>query len=158
MPKPRVTSTLKPAETNMTSMIDVVFLLISFFTLVMNFSQAEQHEEIQLPKSELAQPPEVADAEQITVQALHDGTLIVGTVRCAIENNSDYKSTSFGRVLGEELNWRKTIRKVMPDDVTIVVRGDGTAETGFIQETIAACQAMGTDSFVLRARQVRDDQ
>ena len=63
MSKKRVLSTLKPAEMNMTSMIDIVFLLISFFTLVMNFSQTEVNEEVQLPLSELAQPPEEADPE-----------------------------------------------------------------------------------------------
>ncbi len=156
MARERVRSTLKSAQPNMTSMIDVVFLLISFFTLVMNFSQQEQHEEIELPKSELAQPPEVADAEQITVQALANGTLIVGSQKCAIEN-TDYKTTTFGAVLTEELNWRKTIRQVMPNDVTMIIRGDGAAETGFIQEVIAACQALGTDSFVLRARQAVDE-
>ena len=152
MARERVQSNLKSSQPNMTSMIDVVFLLISFFTLVMNFSQQAQHEEIELPKSELAQPPEVADAEQITVQALANGTLIVGTTHCGLESN-DYKATSFGHLLTDELNWRKTVRKVMPNDVTMIIRGDSSAETGFIQEVIAACQAVGADSFVLRARQ-----
>ena len=156
MKRGRVLSRLKAAEINMTSMIDVVFLLISFFTLVMNFSQAEQHEEIALPLSELAQPPEVAEAEQITVQALADNTIIVGSVSCGIESG-DYRATSFGKTLGEELRWRETIRKIQPKDVTIVIRGDRDAETGFVQKIIAACQAIGTDSFVLRARQVRED-
>ena len=40
MRKKRAVGKLAPANPNMTPMIDVVFLLISFFTLVMNFSQA----------------------------------------------------------------------------------------------------------------------
>ena len=140
----------------MTSMIDVVFLLISFFTLVMNFSQSEQHEEINLPRSELAQPPEEAEAERIAVQALEDETILLGALSCGIESG-DYASTSFGRALSDELNWRQKIRKVTPSDVTIVVRGDAAAPTGFVQEIVAACQALGVQDFVLRARQARDE-
>lgn len=154
--KKRVSVSLPKVEMNMTSMIDIVFLLISFFTLVMNFSQAELHEEIALPISELAQPPEVAEAEQITIQALADETIIFGSSQCALEN-SDYRSTSFGRLLAEELRWRETIRNVKPSDVTIIIRGDRDAQTGFIQKIIAACQAVGTDSFILRARQAREE-
>ena len=85
MRKKRELITMEPTEPNMTSMIDVVFLLISFFTLVMNFSQAEQHEEIALPKSELAQPPETAPPEMITLQILPDQTIVVGSRRCVLE-------------------------------------------------------------------------
>ena len=156
MSKKRVLSTLKPAEMNMTSMIDIVFLLISFFTLVMNFSQTEVNEEVQLPLSELAQPPEEADPETITIQALSSGEIMFGTVSCALES-SDYKSTSFGHALDAELKWRKTIRKVMPKDVSVVIRGDRDSETGYIQRIIAACQALGLESYVLRARQGVDE-
>lgn len=157
MSKDRVVSKLKNNEVNMTSMIDVVFLLISFFTLVMNFSQAEQHEEIVLPKSEIAQPPEVAEAEQITVHALANGEIVVGTVRCGIESNKELKASSFAATLNEELNWRRTIRKVQPKDVTAIIRGDGDAEIGFVQDVVATCQEVGIVDFVLRARQVRDE-
>ena len=65
MRKKRSVGKLAPANPNMTPMIDVVFLLISFFTLVMNFSQAELNEEVVLPNSELAQPPDAAPPEMI---------------------------------------------------------------------------------------------
>ena len=157
MAKKRVLSTLKPASPNMTPMIDVVFLLISFFTLVMNFSQTELHEDVVLPLSELAQPPEGEDPEQITLQALSNGHIVVGTVDTQIESNLDYASTTFCQTLTKELNWRRVIRKVQPKDVTVIIRGDSNAETGFIQHIIAACQSIGADTYVLRARQTRDD-
>ncbi|MBS7336499.1 MAG: biopolymer transporter ExbD, partial [Thermoguttaceae bacterium] len=102
MRKKRELITMEPTEPNMTSMIDVVFLLISFFTLVMNFSQAEQHEEIALPKSELAQPPETAPPEMITLQILPDQTIVVGSKRCALEMG-DVRASSFSAVLKDEL-------------------------------------------------------
>lgn len=155
MTKERVRSQLKPAETNLTSMIDVVFLLISFFTLVMNFSQAEQNEEVALPKSELAQPPEASPPEQITIQVLADRTISLGNVACSIDESSDLNATSFAEVLREELRILNVVRRVQPQDVTIIVRADENAETGFVQRVISACQQQKLDSFVLRARQDR---
>ena len=133
-------------------MIDVVFLLISFFTLVMNFSQAEQHEEIALPKSELAQPPETAPPEMITLQILPDQTIVVGSKRCALEMG-DVRASSFSAVLKDELDVLHTLRRVQPADVTIVIRGDADLPMGFVQRLISACQDRGADNFVLRARQ-----
>ncbi len=155
MTKERARSQLKPAETNLTSMIDVVFLLISFFTLVMNFSQAEQNEEVALPKSELAQPPEASPPEQITIQVLADRKISLGNVGCSIDESDDLNATSFAEVLREELRVLNVVRRVQPQDVTIIVRADENAETGFVQRVISACQLQKLDSFVLRARQDR---
>ena len=152
MRKKRELITMEPTEPNMTSMIDVVFLLISFFTLVMNFSQAEQHEEIALPKSELAQPPETAPPEMITLQILPDQTIVVGSKRCALEMG-DVRASSFSAVLKDELDVLHTLRRVQPADVTIVIRGDADLPMGFVQRRISACQDRGADNFVLRARQ-----
>ena len=147
MRKKRELITMEPTEPNMTSMIDVVFLLISFFTLVMNFSQAEQHEE-----SELAQPPETAPPEMITLQILPDQTIVVGSKRCALEMG-DVRASSFSAVLKDELDVLHTLRRVQPADVTIVIRGDADLPMGFVQRLISACQDRGADNFVLRARQ-----
>jgi len=141
----------------MTSMIDVVFLLISFFTLVMNFTQTEQHEEVVLPKSELAQPPDAAPPEQITVQALADRSIFLGTAKCSIDENADLDATSFANALRDELRILNVVRKVEPKDVTIILRGDHNAEVGFVQDLILACQNQGIDAFILRARQARDE-
>ena len=66
---------LAPCEPNMTPMIDIVFLLITFFTLVINFSQSESNDRIHLPASELAQPPEEMPAEPMTIQISEDGQI-----------------------------------------------------------------------------------
>ncbi|MBR0225569.1 MAG: biopolymer transporter ExbD [Thermoguttaceae bacterium] len=151
----RSVSRLKPADPNMTPMIDVVFLLISFFTLVMNFSQAEQNEEVTLPKSELAQPPDAAPPEMITLQVLADHTIILGNRKCGIEND-DLRSTSLSAAIHDELDVLHMLRRVEPRDVAIVVRGDASVDVGFVQKTISVCQDRGADNFILRARQVRE--
>jgi len=156
MSKERVRPRLKEAAPNMTSMIDVVFLLISFFTLVMNFSQAEQNEEIALPVSELAQPPEAAPPEQIAIQAFGDRSLLLGTLPCSLDDGGAPETSSFAGALKEELRVLKAIRRVDAKDVTIIIRGDELLETGFIQTIISVCQEQGLDAFVLRARQRAD--
>lgn len=153
MSKERVRPQPKDAAPNMTSMIDVVFLLISFFTLVMNFSQAEQNEEIALPISELAQPPEAAPSEQIAIQAFGDRSLLLGTLPCSLDDGGSPNASSFAGALQEELRVLKAIRRVDAKDVTIIVRGDAQLETGFIQTIISVCQTQGLDAFILRARQ-----
>ena len=45
---------------DMTPMIDVTFQLIAFFMFVLNFSEVDQDQRINLPSSELARPPDVA--------------------------------------------------------------------------------------------------
>lgn len=152
----RAGSRLQAAEPNMTSMIDVVFLLISFFTLVMNFSQAEQHEEITLPQSELAQPPDAAPPEMITLQIGANRAIYLGSKVCGIESD-DYGATSLGAALRDELDVLRLVRRVEPRDVVMIIRGDADVETSYVQKAIAVCQSLGADTFVLRARQTRGE-
>ena len=45
-------------EGDMTPMIDMVFQLIAFFMVLINFTEADQNQRIHLPSSELAKPPD----------------------------------------------------------------------------------------------------
>ena len=45
-------------EGDLTPMIDMTFQLIAFFMVLINFTQSEQDQRIQLPESTLAKPPE----------------------------------------------------------------------------------------------------
>ena len=44
----------------MTPMIDMVFQLIAFFMVLINFAQTEANDHVKLPSSQLVKPPEVA--------------------------------------------------------------------------------------------------
>ena len=63
-------------DIDMTPMIDMTFQLITFFMFVMNFSEAEQDERIQLPLSQLAKPVEGAIETPITLQLTNSGSII----------------------------------------------------------------------------------
>jgi len=134
-------------EGDLTPMIDMTFQLIAFFMVLINFTQADQNKDIQLPQSELAKPPEVPFENAITVQMYKDGDVYF--------DGNDYTM--------ESIRPRLLVEKQIADDfkaddggaksVTVIVRGDGRVETGKVQELIKLCQDVGFEKFALRAKE-----
>ena len=129
-------------EIDMTPMIDMTFQLITFFMLTLNFSQAEQDERVQLPTSQLAKPAEGPSIDPITLQLMSDGNVIyagepipVGDIGGYLENEKRVMISA-----GKE-----------PNAATVIVRADGRAKTGEVQDLIKVCQEKGFERFVLRA-------
>ena len=151
-------SKLSPGSLNMTPMIDIVFLLISFFTLVINFSKAEQHEGVLLPKSELAQPPETIPGELLTFQVTQDDEIFIGTAMSYLDDTPKTRGVPFSKALHDELRVIRAVTRTEPAGVTAVIRADENVRTGFVQRLIAQCQEQGMETFVLRARQVRYEE
>ena len=60
MPCPPRLSTELKAEPNLTPLLDVVFQLITFFMLVINFSSENYDQRVRLPVAESARPVEDA--------------------------------------------------------------------------------------------------
>src|SRR5688572_31665758 len=60
-----------------TPMIDMTFQLIAFFMILINFSDAEQDQRVQLPTSSLARPPEAAATTPITIQMVSGGQIVM---------------------------------------------------------------------------------
>ena len=140
----RIRSKLKSIEWDMTPMIDVVFLLIVFFTLVMNFVVADQDERIRLPISELAQPPELPTAQPITLHVLPDGNVIYRGLELSLHG------------LREEI--RHDLRvlhhlNIPVSDVTVIIRADAQVEIGRVLDIIELCQRLELNRFIWRARQ-----
>ena len=136
------------AEGDMTPMIDMTFQLIAFFMVIINFSEAEQNEAVQLPASQLAKPPEVPPEDLITLQLTQDEQVIFG--------GRHYPVAQIGGVLNREKQFL-SLTKTSPADVTVIVRADRRAETGVVQELITACQDSGFERFALRAKQETAD-
>ncbi len=55
-------------EIDMTPMIDIVFQLLTFFMVVINFEAADADERVKMAVSDLARPPKVKPAETLVVQ------------------------------------------------------------------------------------------
>lgn len=130
-------------DIDMTPMIDMTFQLITFFMFVMNFSEAEQDERIQLPLSQLAKPVEGALEAPITLQLTNSGSVIYAGELVSVRDIGAYLEREKSVMLdaGRE-----------PKDATVIVRADGRAKTGEVQEIIRICQEKGFERFALRAQ------
>ena len=68
-PKQRI----KESELNMTPMIDVVFLLITFFMVVSEITRQDDIEDIKLPLVMAAIPDDNPDPDRLVINVLKDG-------------------------------------------------------------------------------------
>ena len=138
----------KPAssiqEGDMTPMIDMTFQLIAFFMVLINFTQSEQNEKVQLPDSELAKPPEVPLEFPITLHLTQEGRVIIGGQETGLEGLSPYlvKEKQVLQLKGQSIS-----------DATIVIRAHKAAATGKVQELIKVCQENSFEKYALRAKE-----
>jgi biopolymer transport protein ExbD len=133
-----------PPEMDMTPMIDMTFQLICFFMVALSFDEADRSEKVRLPSSELANPAEAAFELPITLQLTSEGTVIYAGEELALAN--------LGSRLVAEVQVMERLGK-KPSDATVIIRADGDAPTGKVQELIQACQERRFEVFALRARQ-----
>ena len=129
-------------DIDMTPMIDVTFQLITFFMFTLNFTEAEQDQRIQLPTSQVAKPIENSDIEPLTLQLMEDGQVIYNGEPVALAALGDYLENEKAVMLAASRE---------PSAATVVVRADGRAKTGEVQQIIRSCQEKGFDKFTLRA-------
>lgn len=130
------------AEADMTPMIDMTFQLIAFFMVLINFSDAETNERIKLPASELAKPPDAPLESPITLQLTKEGTVLYSADELALG--------ALKAPLMRERNLLERQKKSVTE-ATIILRADGDAKTGVVQEVIKIAQEAGFEKFVMRA-------
>ena len=130
-------------DIDMTPMIDVTFQLITFFLFIMNFSEAEQDDRIQLPLSQLAKPVEGLIEKPITLQLTNSGNVIYAGELVAVRDIGSYLER-------EKMAMRDSGRE--PNAATVIVRADGRAQAGEVQDIIRICQDKGFERFALRAQ------
>ncbi len=133
-------------EGDLTPMIDMTFQLIAFFMLVINFSDVEQDQRVHLPASELAKPPTAPYEQPLTIHLTKLDTYIFGGEE--IIKISRLKSAL---LLETQIIKRHTTKSLA--DVTVIIRADENAKTGFVQEVIQACQELEFEKFALRGQQ-----
>ena len=131
-------------ELDMTPMIDMTFQLIAFFMMLINFSEGDQNERIQLPASELAKPAVSPLESPITLHVTDEDTVIIGGQEVSVEGLKPFLDRE-ASVL--------TMRGKSPSVATIIIRGDMDAKTITVQDVIKACQLSKFEKFVLRAKE-----
>jgi biopolymer transport protein ExbD len=142
------------AEPNLTPLLDVVFQLITFFMLVINFTSENYDQRVHLPVAGSARP--VEDSQRVSEDRLvlnidSDGHLLVGG---QVQPFNEAIRTIKHQADLVKLNMRSSGLKV--DEVkglptTIVFRADKDATFASVMSLINACQAQGFRKFALKA-------
>ena len=138
------------AEPNLTPILDMVFQLITFFMLVINFKTAEMDLSLKLPVVGSARPVDSKGQNELLVLNIDD----VGTLKIygrPIENIEGY--------IQREAQASRMAARLTSEDVeageelptTIVIRADRATPFGKLNKVIKACQDNGFRKFALKA-------
>lgn len=136
------------AEPNLTPILDMVFQLITFFMLVINFKAASLDMSVQLPVIGSALPTESGERDVLILNVMPNGKLrMYGEERdvascIAQEARSARQSAGGGSSkagIGIEL------------PTTVIIRADRTTPYHYIHQVIQTCQAHGFRNFQYRA-------
>jgi biopolymer transport protein ExbD len=142
------------AEPNLTPLLDVVFQLITFFMLVINFSNDNNDQRVKLPVAGTAAPvdeKEKVDEDRLVLNVDEQGHLLFNGE--TLTTNNAIKEIKHQADL-VRLNLRAAGRKLKPGDplpTTVVLRGHKDASCGSLMPLITACQANGFLKFSLKA-------
>lgn len=104
----------------------------------------DQPYRIELPKSEIARPPEIPYEEPIGVDVTRSGMFLLHGERLSLND------------LPDRMNRQRLVLKSMgktQDEATIVIRADKDCPAGRIQEMIETCHGQGFEHFALLANQ-----
>ena len=145
-------------ELDMTPMIDVVFQLLTFFMIAINFENTKADERIKLPLDILAKPPEVKPEPELVLNLGFnrriDGTIIHRTPTI-FYNERNIEVDHIGPDLESERRViEKTHGKQALAETTVLIRADAEVPSGLVQELIKKCQMTGFTKYSLRATSV----
>ncbi|AMV33898.1 biopolymer transport protein ExbD [Pirellula sp. SH-Sr6A] len=134
----------KAAEMDMTSMIDMVFQLIIFFMVLINFSQDDQNDKIKLPTSELAKPADAPLKNSIYIHLGANSAVYMGSNTATVESLAPLLRTEI-TVLEGNGESAKT--------ANLIIRADQSTPGGVLQDLIKRCQELGFEQFTLRVKE-----
>jgi biopolymer transport protein ExbD len=141
------------SEPNLTPLLDVVFQLITFFMLCVNFSQENNDQRIRLPVAGSAKPVEGSQAEQdrLVLNVDRDGKLLFnGEV---LDLDGAIRQIDIQAQLAR-LNAKVSGLKIDPTvglPTVVVIRADRDTKFSQFYRLITACQDKGFRKFVLKA-------
>jgi len=148
-----ITSELK-AEPNLTPLLDVVFQLITFFMLVINFSNENYDQRVRLPVAGSARP--IDDEKRVSEDRLvlnidQDGHLLIGgevqplnKAIQTIKHQADLVKLNL-KAAGAKLDSGGGL------PTTIILRADKDATFASVNSLIKVCESNGFRKFALKA-------
>ena len=123
---------------NLTSMIDVVFLLLLFFMVGSHFGEAEGRIEVSVPGvGELRSMTRVPDER--TVEVSGDGQITLDNIAVNDQQLSDQLRFAYGQY----------------PEIKVAVRGDGQASFQRIAEVLQVIRSTGVKQMGIAARSTR---
>jgi biopolymer transport protein ExbD len=125
-----------------TAMIDMAFLLITFFVMSIRFGQAGE-EQIKLPDADQAKEVTDQRIELVTVNVTRDGLYLVNGVR---------KSG------GELSNYLQSRKEESTKSIELVIRGDRNTQFSAIQRAMRLSAEAGIHDVNLAALQTSDEE
>lgn len=138
------------AEPNLTPILDMVFQLITFFMLVINFKSAELDLSLKLPVVGSARPVDTEGRVGLLVLNIDEA----GTLRVygrPIQDVDAYiRSEAVASMLSSHLT-PDEINKGRELPTMVVIRADRATPFRMINRVIKACQDHGFRSFALKA-------
>lgn len=126
---------------NLTSMIDIVFLLIIFFMVGSQFTERETQYDINLPTVSNAQPL-TSLPDEMVINLKGDGTILVGRQKRTMTE------------LEEEL----VAAKLNYADQAVVIRGEGAGPYQHVMDILSACHRAKIVHISLANRKNREDE
>jgi len=121
---------VKTTQLNITPMIDVVFLLITFFMVVTEITRQDEIEDLKLPHVDASKLDERPDRGRLVINILRNGAIIIGGEKC------DY--TQVYKKLYLEAAEQRTGPGGISDRV-VLVKADERVEFKYIRKIIELC-------------------
>jgi biopolymer transport protein ExbD len=147
-------STELKAEPNLTPLLDVVFQLITFFMLMINFTSDNYDRRITLPVAGSARP--VEDEQQVSEDRLVLNIDSRGHLLMGGEAQPLHLAVQTIHHQAELIRLNLKAAGLKPDasgglPTTIILRADKDATSSSVLDLIKACQANGFRKFALKA-------
>jgi biopolymer transport protein ExbD len=143
------------AEPNLTPILDMVFQLITFFMLVINFKSAQLDLSLNLPVVGSARPVDTKGVQDLLVLNIDkDGNLSVYGQSREIE---EYIA---GEARASRLSARREGQQIEEGEelpTTVVIRADRATPFHLLNRIIQACQQNGFRNFALKAMDKEQD-
>ena len=143
----RAKTSSEAPEVDMTPMIDMVFQLIAFFMLLVNFTEAEVNPDVKLPQSELAKPPDAPPENPLTLQIKADGKVLLSGDWVDVANLQGPLERERQALVAAGHNAAEAL---------VIIRAHEFAKTGIVQEAIQECQKARFEKFALRAEEKKN--
>jgi biopolymer transport protein ExbD len=143
------------AEPNLVPILDMVFQLMTFFMLVVNFKGAEADLTLQLPVLGSARPVDTDGQEKLLVLNIDsEGRLKVYGV---VQDFDQFIATQARLQADAIATANKDFKYGDELPTTVVVRADKATPFGLLNEIVKTCQEHGYRKFALNAVNRREE-